>query len=231
MKRSFKQIVLSRPGVAGLAIGLGLVGATLGGIANAQTPTPPAGQSSAASFIQRLAQHLGLPQDRVTQALQDTRNDLLNEAVAAGRLTQEQADQIRNRPIDQGPGFGGRGRHGHGAAWGRGFGASLDTVAQRLGLSTDELKAQLQTGQSLAEIAQSRGIDEQTLINQLVSDAESRLAQAVQSGQITQAQADQMRQTLPDRIRQMVQAKHTPGERGPRGRAPLPSPSPSASIQ
>ena len=79
--------------------------------------------------------------------------------------------------------FGRRGRQGPGVAGGRGLGVSLDTVAQRLGLSTDELKTQRHSGQSLAQLAQSKGINPQTLINQLVSDAASQLAQAVQSGQ------------------------------------------------
>ena len=235
MKRSLKQIILSRPGVAGAIVGVGLVGVALGGVASAQTPTPTAGQNQAAAFIQRLAQHLGLPQETVTQALQATRNDALNEAVAAGRLTQEQADRIRNQPIDQGHGpgfgFGGNGRPGHSKGLGRGLGASLDTAAQHLGLSQEDLRAQLQTGQSLADVARSRNIDPQTLITQLVADAQSRIAQAVQSGQITQAQADQMTQSLPDRVRQMVEATHTPGERGPRGLGPRPSASPPASIQ
>ena len=248
MKRSFRfrQSLLARPAVAGAVVGVALVGATLGatlgGVASAQTPTPPAGQNPATTFIQRLAQHLGLPQDRVTQALQDTRNDALNDAVAAGRLTQEQADQIRNQPIDQGRGFGfgfgGRGGHGLGKLGGRGFGVSLDTVAQRLGLTQEDLRTQLQSGQSLAQIAHARGIDPQPLINQLVADAEAQLTQAVQNGRLTQAQADQMRQTLPDRIRQKVEAQHTPGERGLRpegrqqpGQAAPSSATPNPSVQ
>lgn len=233
MKRSLKQTLLGRPGVAGAILGVGMAGAAIVGVASAQTPTPPNGQNPAASFIQRLAQNLGLPQDKVTQALQATRNDILNEDVAAGRLTQAQADALRNRPVDQGPGFGfggpgGRGR-GPEKEGGRGFGVSEDTLAQRLGLSAADLRTRLEGGQSLAEIAQAKGIDEQTLINQLVGDAKTKLGEAVTAGRLTQAQADQMAQSLPDRIKQKVEEKHTPGQGGQRpeedGRQHGPAPS------
>ena len=107
--------------------------------------------------------------------------------------------------------FGGRGRQGPGVAGGRGLGVSLDTVAQRLGLSTDELKTQRHSGQSLAQLAQSKGINPQTLINQLVSDAASQLAQAVQSGQSARGPPPQRPITGVTSLRQRIRADATEG--------------------
>lgn len=223
MKRSLTQTILGRPAVAGALLGVGLIGVTLGSVASAQTPVP--GESSpAATYIQRLAQHLGLPQEQVEQALTDTRNDALTEAVANGRLTQDQADDIRNRPIDEGRGFGFGGRSGPGGKLG-GRAVSHEAAAQVLGMSAEELHTQLHAGQSLAQIAQARGVAVESLVTGLVNAAEVQIAQAVQGGRITEAQAAEQRANLAERIRQKVESVKVPGERGPRPeRAPATAP-------
>lgn len=228
MKRLLKQTILGRPAVAGALLGVGLIGVTLGGVASAQTPVP--GETNpAATFIQRLAQNLGLPQEQVEQALTATRNDALNDAVASGRLTQAQADEIRNRPIDEGRGFG-FGIGGRGGKLG-GRGVSHEAAAQILGMSAEELRTQLHSGQSLAQIAQARGISVETLVAGLVSAAETQIAQAVQEGRLTEAQAAEQRANLAERIRQKVESVKVPGERGPRpDRAPATAPTTAPSA-
>ena len=93
---------------------------------------------------------------------------------------------------------------------------SLAVAASTLGISEDAVKAQLQAGKSLAEIA---GDKTPALIDALVADAEARLAQAVTDGKLTQAQADERKAGLRDRITKMVNATPpAPGERrGPGG--------------
>ena len=48
-------------------------------------------------FINRLAANLNVDRDRVVQALRQTRIDMINEAVRAGRITRERADRIIDR--------------------------------------------------------------------------------------------------------------------------------------
>ncbi|HEX2173646.1 MAG TPA: hypothetical protein VHL09_14510 [Dehalococcoidia bacterium] len=209
MFTSIRQKVVRRPAILGAAGGLILVGAALGGAAYAQTPTPP--DNPARSFVQRLAERLGIPEDRLTQAFEDTRDDMLTEAVAAGRLTQEQADRIRQHP---GPGnfvIGphGLGPHGPAILIKQGF----EGIAGRLGLTPDELRSELEKGQSLAEIAQARGVDRATLVNLVVEEEKAVLAQAVADGKLTQAQADRLAERGQQMAERLVDRKPGLGAR------------------
>jgi hypothetical protein len=126
------------------ALALGITGGTV----LARGPVP-SGASPAESFAARVADKLGLDEAKVQAAFNQAARDIQNEAqqqklermVAQGRLTQEQADQIKqwyqSRPEALSPGFpfggrgfhdggvGGRGRHGvgfqHGVAPGSGI--------------------------------------------------------------------------------------------------------------
>ena len=93
---------------------------------------------------------------------------------------------------DQAPPAGEPGKDGRpdGRGRGPGGGFDLDAAAKALGLTTDELKAQLQDGKSLAAIAEAQGVDKQTLIDALVKAAEARL--------------DELKAELPDRIADLV---------------------------
>ena len=90
------------------------------------------------------------------------------------------------------PGFGLRG------------GASLQVVAKDLNMSAADLKTALQGGQSIAALARSKNADPQTIINDLVTDATTRIDAAVSSGKITAAQATKMKANLTTAITAFV---------------------------
>jgi len=129
MKRHWLVITLL---FAALALGI------TGGTVLAQEPVTSGG-ALGKSFASRVAAKLGLDEATVQGAFNQATRDMQNEAqqrkldrmVAHGRLTQEQADQIKqwyqSRPEVLSPGFqfwgrgfddrgiaGGRGRHGMG---------------------------------------------------------------------------------------------------------------------
>lgn len=123
--------------------------------------------------------------------------DALAGLVKDGTLTQTQADKVAttlDSTLPQRP-FGGHGMR---------MGAALDEVASIIGISEDELRTQLQSGKTLAEVAKTKGISQSTLVNKLVSAAKSRIADAVKAGRLTQAQADQITKDLQSRITDMV---------------------------
>ncbi len=107
-----------------LAVGL-LALAITGGAALAQS-SGASGDTPAKSFAARVATILGLDQAKVQDAMKQARKDMQDEAlqnkldqmVKNGRLTQDQADQLKkwyqSRPDVVAPGlpFGGRGFHG-----------------------------------------------------------------------------------------------------------------------
>lgn len=106
------------------------------------------------------------------------------------------------------------GRSGRG-----GFGGffDLNAAAQYLGLSTDQLRQQLQQGRSLAQVAQAQGKSVQGLEQALVQAAKSRLDQAVQGGRMTAQQEQQRLQSLEQGIAGFVNRTGLPGQ--PQGHA------------
>lgn len=73
-------------------------------------------------------------------------------------------------------------------------GAALDAVAQVLGMSTDDLSAALKSGKTLPQLAEEAGVEMQQIHEALQAvRAESmreHIAQALESGNITQEHAD-----------------------------------------
>ena len=83
-----------------------------------------------------------------------------------------------NGPGGHGPGGHGPGGHGWGGFGHRG-GMHLDTAAEVLGLTVDELRTQLQDGSTLADVAAAQDVDVDTLIDALVAEARERITARV----------------------------------------------------
>lgn len=95
---------------------------TAGSVFAAASPasTPPSAQTTVQTFVDRLAQNLGLSSDKVKQGLQQTEDQMVDDVVASGNMTQAQGDALKQQ-IDSGqimpvmpggPGFGMGGPHG-----------------------------------------------------------------------------------------------------------------------
>lgn len=123
---------------------------------------------------------------------------LLALSVAVGAVTttwaQDQTDTAvrwQRNPDDGLPG----GREAGGPVGVRGpgrpeRGMSLNTIAEALGLTEAELRSALQSGETVAGLATANGVELQTIIDTLVAEQETSLAQAVTDGRLTQEQAD-----------------------------------------
>lgn len=163
----------------------------------------------------------GKSKDGLIDALVAAEQKELAAAVAAGRLTQAQADQIaanlRTRitqhVTNPGPPAGGPGYGHHGPGGG---GDDLAAAATYLGLSQAALVTQLQSGKTLAEIADATaGKSTDGLVAALVAHEQEELARAVKDGRLTQAQADQLTAGLPARFTALVNGTGFHG--GPHG--------------
>jgi hypothetical protein len=132
----------------------------------------------------------------------------LQPLIDDGTITQAQADKIiaaleAAGPMGRGFGDGPMGRHG-----GKGIvGLGLDVVASTLGISEDEVRSAVMNGQSLADLAVSKGKTAQDLIDALVKEATTRINAAVTAGHLTQDQADKMLSELTARIPDLVNNK------------------------
>jgi hypothetical protein len=67
-----------------------------------------------------------------------------------------------------------------------------NAVADKLGLTSDQLTAGLNSGKTLAQIAEAKGVSRADLVAALEVAHKASLAQAVKDGILTQAQADTM---------------------------------------
>ena len=88
---------------------------------------------------------------------------------------------------------------------GLGGGPGLAAAATYLGLTQAELQTALQSGKTLAQIANATdGKSAAGLIDALVAAEKTKLAAAVTAGKLTQAQADEISTTLKDHVTNMV---------------------------
>ena len=121
----------------------------------------------------------------------------------------------------QGPGGQGRGNNECGGLMGRWGGStnSLVTVAADvLGMERADLVAELQTGEAIAQVAEERGVDPQTIVDAFIAIRAEKLAEAVANGCITQEQADLMLEHLAEEAAARVYEPFSPaGRRGQGG--------------
>jgi len=198
-------------------------GAVLAQSSGDSTPTP-GGEATQPKegpfreFMARLADNLGIPEQQLRDAARQTSLELLDEAVAEGRIDQERPDRIRER-IESGEGapfpFFGPGRHHKGCVH------LTSNVAEFLGLTPEELRDRRQAGDTLGEIAEEQGKSRDELKGLLLGQLRERTQQAVTDGKITQEQADQRLQEAEQRIDQLIDREGAPRcgmrHRGPDG--------------
>jgi hypothetical protein len=124
-----------------------------------------------------------------------------------------------NNPLPVPPDFP-DGLKGPGIAFGH-FGGlkedKLGAAAKALGITADELITDLRNGKSIADVAKAENIDVNTVIDAIVSDAQSSIDAAVKDGKLTQDEATKLKSDLKDRITDLVNNAGTFGERHFRG--------------
>ena len=156
MRNIKKWLAAAGAGLAVIAMTAVAVPVSTVNAASAQHGAGPGGQNDS-----YLADALGVTVDELTSAYSAARLAAIDQAVADGLLTQEQADSLNNgtgRPDGRGLGPIGQSKDEQDAL-----------VAEQLGITVDALQAARTTAN------------------------DARLAAAVEAGQITQEQADQMK--------------------------------------
>jgi len=123
-----------------------------------------------------------------------------------------------------------RGPHGKGGPEGKGGGKFMSaTLATTLKLTQEELKTQLHSGKSIADVAKAQSVDIADVKTVLTSDFTAHLAEEVTSGKHTQAEADaklaEFKTNLDTMVNRVGPAGGMKGEgRGPgghRGHGPM----------
>ena len=165
------------------------------------------GSPSPEAFFESLAEHLGVSTDELEDAARAAALDQVDAALEAGRITEEEADRLRERiregeaPLFFGPRvFGGHHHQGGGVLV-----SKLEAAAEYLDLTSAELHERLENGRSLADVAHAEDKSVDGLKQALLDDAEQRLNEAVDEGELTRERADEMLERLRGRIDELVE--------------------------
>lgn len=172
-----------------LGLGIGIAAGTLGGVV--ALPTLSGAQTSSDSTATA-------PADRPDHGQRF--DDALQPLIDAGTITQEQADAVKQALKDARPKGGPRGMQ-------------LDAVAQALGISADELHNKLESGSTIAQVAQEQNVNVQVVIDAMVAGMNNRTDEALAKGKIDQTKADELKANATQRATDVVN-----GVRPERGR-------------
>ncbi len=193
---------------AATVVAAGGAGAAVAATSNGTRPS---------DFLDSVASHLGISRQKLDDATKAAAIDQVNADLAAGRITKDQADELKKR-IDAGDvpplGFG---RFGGGPgippiAGGPGLvkpfiDGGLEAAAKYLGLSESDLRDKLSNGQSLADVAKAQSKDVSGLEDAIVAAEKAQLDKAVADKKLTQSQADDLLSNLKSRVDDVVNGK------------------------
>ena len=221
MQRSLKRKVVAG-GIAALAV------AGAGG-AVAATQWSPKAESDA--VVEDAAKELGVDPDKLDDALRTALENRVDEAVKAGRMSEEEGKRLKDA-IESGdfPMLGVPFFRGHGPGGGPGFGEGhlhiefrgLDDAADYLGMAEEELREELADGKTLAEVAEAHDKSVDGLVDALVKATNARLDEAVEQGHLSQEQADELKKGTKERVEAFVNGDMLHLDHRWRGLAPGP---------
>jgi len=138
----------------------------------------PTGLSGKIDEDALLAEALGITTEKLEAAREQANQAALEQAIAEGLITQEQADEMtaKKQTAEALQSYLGR-----------------DVLlAQALGMTVEELQAAYKEGKSLSDLLSEKGLDAVTVRENMQAAREAALAKAVADGVITQEQADEL---------------------------------------
>lgn len=195
MKRNWRRIAWT----AGLIALVGVVGVS--SVALAQSDDDSGWAFDLRSKVhEAIADVLGITLEQYDAAVDTAQTQVIDEAIAEGWQTEEQAQRMRERLEQDGPwagpdfGRGGGMRPGMGQP---GFAeiehdSFLSVAAELLGLNEADLQNELQDGTTIAALAAEKGVDAQAIVDEYVARYAAALDEAVEAGELTQEQADRV---------------------------------------
>ena len=162
--------------------------------------TPTTTNPYCQQYLQDLANRLGVSVSTLQQDKLASTDDVIAQLVKDGKLTQNQANQLKQRLASH-QACTGKGK----GLWGRGvmmqslkqyLPAVATQVAQGLHITSTQLMSQLQSGKSLSDIATAQGVSAAQLQTIVTNAIQSAVNKAVSDGNLTQQQATNIMQML-----------------------------------
>ena len=178
-----------------------------------------AGGSSdpASDFLGDVAERLGISEGKLEDAIEDATIARIDADVAAGKITKEEGEALKER-VRSGewpaivPGFRGADAWlGPAQPLERGFLPGLPgtdplaTAADYLGMEAADVREALRDGKSLADLARDKGKSVEGLKNALLDAVREDADQAVEDGLLTKEQADRLAEKLSAAVDEIVE--------------------------
>lgn len=162
------------------------------GLASAQTP------DSGGEGKERPVFRDGLSKEEM-KALRDQKID---QAVANGRLTPEQGERLKNGELGENRRVGRRVIHAIRSV----FGAAAEVI----GISPQDLKAELESGKTIAQVAEDRDVSREALEDGITREVDERIQQAQDEGKIDSDQAARLREGLAEHLDEILEHSGLP---------------------
>lgn len=153
-------------------------------------------------------------------------DEKITALVAAGRLQSDQVDdyraaaeqRVRDWLAGTKDGLRGKGRSRPGGK----VGSLIATVSEQTGVSAEDIRTKLAEGQSLADVIEEADGDLAAVTDAAMAAFETRLTTAIENGRVSADKADELRQSMRDRVDAALQADGGPtckgqGKSGSRG--------------
>lgn len=172
-------------------------------------------QLRAGKTLAEIAKEKGVDSQKVIDLLVKGMTERLDQKLAEGTITKEQYEAHKVKLAEHVKMFVNgelKAKQGMGIFWGQ-----SEQIAKVLGLTADELKAQVGSGKTLAAIAKEKGVDVQKVTDVLVQGMTARLDQRLKDGAMTQEQYNQQKSQLADRAAKIVNGEWT--HKGKEGKA------------
>ncbi len=196
----------------------------VGGVATvfAAGSTTTSGTSRGQEFLNRLANNLGITPDKLQQGLKTTADQEIDNAVANGRITQDQANKAKQN-VDNGNGL---------SAFTRFFGRRIqdrdllrfgtwNDLASELGMSPQDLSSQLKSGKTLKQIISDQNKTVDDVVNAVAAKVQQTLDAQVTAGKLTQSREATILANLKTRLTDVINnggpTPHTHGGATPSG--------------
>ena len=164
-------------------------------------------QVQSGKTLAQIATAQGVDIKLVVDAIVADMKSHIADEVKSGEITQAQADtklaDVTAKATERVNNV--RPARGEGMRGGpKGPGRNVAAIASVLKLTEAELKTQVESGKTLAQIATTQGVDVKLVVDAIVTDMKSHIAEEVASGELTQAQADAKLADATTKVTEMV---------------------------
>jgi hypothetical protein len=169
----------------------------------------------AGKSLKDIATAKGIDTIKFAQDLEAVLTTKIDQEVQNGKINSEQAAALKTKlsqriQVDLDKKWDERKGHGFNGANKGNIKGIREQVQSLLGIDASSLRTELQSGKSLADIAQAKGISKETLVEKIQAAISSNLDQAVADQQITADKAVKIKENLAQKIEIIVTRQHVP---------------------